>query len=166
MEDSYENLNRATAWHCLQTTISLADYAANNSLEDLQEPSREAVFFPFLPGGIVLMTDITSNVICAIACVFALVVGTLRVRKKQPNSTSSTILMSLLILASIICSTFFTAGSYLLYIPLLLMTITSLIKTWPKAHIAAKMVSGVIVLILWVPVPIMIWWTLVVPIIQ
>ena len=163
MEDNYDNLNRATAWHHLQVILSIADYAANNSLEDLQKPSRDAIFFPFLPGGMMLMTDIISHILCAIACAFALIIVTLRVRKKKLKPTLSTILMSLLIPASITCSIFFAAGSYLIYIPLLLIAITSVIKRWQKVHIAVKMVAGIIVLMLWVPGIITTWWALVAP---
>jgi Predicted aminopeptidases len=162
MEDNYENLSHDTAWHCLQTTLSLTDYAANNSLADLQKPSREAVFFPFLPGVMVLMTDIVSHFLCAIACALALIVGVLKLKNKQLELNSSTILMSLLIFVSIICSIFFVAGGYLFYIPLLLFAITSLVKKWPKAHISAKMISGIIVLMLWVPAFVVTWETLVV----
>ena len=162
IEDNYENLNRDTAWHCLQTALSFADYATNNSLADLKKSSREAIFFPFLPGVMVLMTDIVSHILCAIACALALIAGTLKVKKKQLKLTLTTMLMGLLISASIICSIFFVAGSYLFYIPLLLIAMTSLVKEWPKAHIPAKMVSGIVALILWVPAFIMTWETLVV----
>ena len=161
-EDNYENLSRDTAWHCLQTTLSLADYTANNYLADLQKPSREAVFFPFLPGVMVLMTNIVSHILCGIACALALIVGVLKAKKKQLKLTLSTVLMGLLIAVSIISSIFFVAGSYLIYIPLLLIAMTSLVKKWPKAHIAAKMVSGIVVLILWVPAFIVTWQTLVI----
>ena len=162
IEDNYENLNRDTAWHCLQTSISLADYAANNSLADLQKPSREAVFFPFLPGVMVLMTDIVSRILCAIACALVLIAYALKFKKIQLKLTKSTILVGLLIAASIICSIIFVSGAYLFYIPLLLIAIASLVKKWPKVHIAAKMVSGIVVLMLWTPAFIVTWQTLVV----
>ena len=47
MDDSYDNINYASAWHYLHTNISLSDYAANSSLEDLKNPSREAIFSRF-----------------------------------------------------------------------------------------------------------------------
>jgi len=162
MEDNYENLNPNTTWHCLQTTLSLADYAANYSLANLQKPSREAIFFPFLPGVMVLLTDILSHILCAIACALVLTAGVLKAKKKQLKPTLLTILMSLLISVSLICSIFFVAGSYLFYIPLMLIAITSLVKKWPKVYILAKMVSGIVVLMLWTPAFIVTWQTLVV----
>jgi len=166
IEDNFENLDRDTAWHCLQTTISLADYAANNPLADLLKPSREAIFFPFLPGIMVLMTDIASYILCAIACSLALIAGALKAKKKQLKLTLPTVLMGLLIAASIICSILFVSGSYLFYIPLLLIAITSLVKKWPKVHIATKMVSGIVVLMLWTPAFIVTWQTLVTQMMQ
>ncbi|MDR2729504.1 MAG: M28 family peptidase [Treponema sp.] len=162
-DDSYENLNRTTAWHYLQTVLSFADYTANNTLEDLQKSARGAVFFPFLPGYIVLMTDIVSHILCAIAFFLALAVIALSVRNKRLKPALSTILMCLLIPASIICSIIYTAGSYLLYIPLLLMAITVLVKRWLAVYLAVKMVSSVIVLMLWVPIIISVWWGVIVP---
>jgi hypothetical protein len=163
INDSYENLSRATAWHYLQTALSLAGYAANNTLENLQKPAREAVFFPFLPGRIVLMTSIVSHIICAVSIFLALVFIVLSIRNKRLKPAISTILMCLLIPASIICAIIYTAASYLFYIPLLLLVITSLIKKWPKVHFIVKMVSGVIVLMLLVPIIIFIWWLVLVP---
>ena len=163
MEDNYENINPATAWHHMQVIVSIVDYTANNSLEDLHKPSRDAVFFPFLPGGMVLITDIVSHILCAVACASALTVGMLNLRKKQQKPSLSTTLMSLLVLASIICSIFFVAGSYLLYIPLFLIALSSLAKKWPKVHLSAKMVTGIVVLMLWVPGIIATWWALIAP---
>jgi len=155
--DTYENINRATAWNYLQTALSFADYAANNTLENLRKPSRNAVFFPFLPGRIVLMTDIVSHILCAIAVFLALAVIALDVKNRRLKPALSTVLMCLLIPASIICAIFYSEISYILYIPLLLLAITSLIKKWPKVHLAVKMVSGVIVLMLWVPMILLLW---------
>jgi len=142
INDSYINLNRMTAWHYLQTILSLVNYTANNTLEGLRKPSREAVFFPFLPGHIVLMTDIVSHILCAIAVFLALAVIALSVRNRRLKPAISTILICLLIPSSIIYSIFYTAASYLFYIPLLLIAITSLIKKWPKVHLAVKMTFG------------------------
>jgi hypothetical protein len=164
INDSYENLNRATVWHYLQTALSLVDYTANNTLEDLKKPAHEAVFFPFLPGRIVLMTDIVSHILCAIAIFLSLAVIALNVINKRLKTALPTVLMCLLITASIICAIIYTTASYLLYIPLLLIAITSLVKKWPKVHLAVKMFSGVIVLMLWFPMIITLLWGFVVPI--
>ncbi|MCL2245268.1 MAG: M28 family peptidase, partial [Treponema sp.] len=163
--DSYENLNRNTAWHHLQVSLSLANYTANNSMDNLLKPSRDAVFFPFLPGKIVLMTDIVSHILYALACVLALAVITLSIIRKRFKLSLSMILMCFLIPLSIICAVFFAAASYLFYIPLLLLALTSLIKKLQIFHLAAKMVSGVITLMLWIPIIITIWWAIIMPMI-
>jgi hypothetical protein len=158
ISDTYEYLNRTTAWHYLQTILSLANYTANNTLEALQNPSRNAVFFPFLPGRIVLMTDIVSHFLCSIAIILALAFIVLSIRNKRLKPALTTVLICLLIPASIICAIIYTTASYLFYIPLLLLAITSLINKWPKVQLAVKMASGVIVLMLWVPIINLIWW--------
>jgi len=53
---------------------------------------------------------------------------------------------------SIITAIFFTASSYLFYLPLLLMTATGVLKQHKVAYIASCMLSGIAVLMLWVPV--------------
>jgi len=152
MEDNYYNLNRATASHYLQTTLSLAEYFANNKTDNLQNTSHEAIFFPFLPGHIVLMNNIVSNILCAIACILALTIIILNIKKKQQRIVFFTISISFLIITSILCSIFLVTASYLLYLPLLLIVITSIIKKWYTVHLIAKMVSGVIILMLWIPI--------------
>jgi hypothetical protein len=163
MNDSYENLNPATAWHYLHTILSFANYAASNTLDELQKPAHEAAFFPFLPGHIVLMTDIVSHILCAIAIFFALADIALDIRNKQLKPALSTIFMCLPIPISTIGEILFTSASYLFYLPLLLMAITSLIKKWQMVYLAMKMVSDIIVLMLWAPMIISICWVVVVP---
>ena len=162
MDDVAESLNRATAWHYLGTALSLVDYAANNSLEDLGKPSREAVFFPFLPGGMVLMTDVVSHILCAIACALALAWGLVRLRAKELRPGAG-VGMGLLLVASVAGSVFFVAGAYLFYVPLLFVALAGFVKKWRVVHTAAGMVAGVVTLMLWVPAFIVTWWTMVVP---
>ncbi|MDR0465000.1 MAG: Zn-dependent exopeptidase M28, partial [Treponema sp.] len=163
IDDSYENLNRNTAWHHLQVTLSLAGYTANNNSADLQKPSAEAVFFPFLPGRIALITAIVSHIICAFSCALALAVITFKIINRRIKPVLPFILMCLLITVSIICAVFFTSASYLFYIPLLLSAVTSLIKKWYALHLTVKMASYIIVLMLYVPLIISIWQAVIVP---
>ena len=163
--DSHENLNRDTAWHHLQVTYSLANYTANNSMDNLRQQPRNAVFFPFLPGKILLMTDTVSHILCVLACVLALAVIALNIVKKRFKPSVSMIIMCFLVPLSIICSIFLTAANYLFYIPLLLLTVISFIKKWQTVHFAVKMVSCIIILMLWIPIIITIWQAIIMPMI-
>jgi len=161
--DNFENLNRNTAWQYLHTVLAIADYAANNSLEDLREPSKEAVFFPFLPGFMVLMTFFISNVICALACLGAVIYGVVQIKQGQLKLSFSIVLLDTLILLSIASAIWFTAGSYLFYIPLILLVLTKSLKKWSYAHLAAQVFSISVVLLLWVPVVYLLWVSMVEP---
>ena len=140
-----------------------AGYTANNNSADLQKPSAEAVFFPFLPGRIVLMTAIVSHIICAFSCALALAVITFKIKNRRIKPVLPFILMCLLITVSIISAVFFTSASYLFYIPLLLSAVASLIKKWYALHLTVKMASYIIVLMLYVPLIISIWQAVIVP---
>ena len=162
--DSYENLNKSTAYHYLQTVLSLAGYAARNSLDGLRGgPSPEAVYFPFLPGVIVLMTALASRLLCAAACVLALAFAVIKAMKKELKASFGNILMCLLFILSILSTVLFESGSYLFYIPLLLISITSLLKKWTIAHIAVRVVSGIAALLIWIPVVFLLWVSMVQP---
>jgi len=161
--DNYENLDRNTAWQYLQTTLALTDYAANHSLDGLREPSQDAVYFPLLPGVLVLMTAWVSHIICAVSCVLTLIFGWIQIKQRRLKISFTTVLMGLLLLLSIGSAIWFAAGAYLFYIPLLAMTVTLFMKKWTITHIAAKMVSGIITLLLWVPVVFLLWVSMVQP---
>lgn len=161
--DSYANLNRDTAWQYLQTTLSLADYAGNNSLEGLYNAPQEGVYFPFLPGVLVLISGFWSYMLGALCCGLALAYGVIEFRDKRLKLSFLHILMGLLTLLSIGSMVFFPSGSYLFYLPLLIMALSAFLKRWKIAHIAVSAAGGVIVLMLWVPVVFLLWVTMIQP---
>jgi len=161
--DNFENLNRNTAWQYLHTVLAIADYAANSSLEDLRGSSKEAVFFPFLPGNMVLMTFFISNLICALACLGAIVYGIGQIKKGQFELSFSIVLLGILLLLSIASAIWFTAASYLFYIPLILLVLTKSLKKWSYAHLGVRVFSIMVVLLLWVPVVYLLWVSMVEP---
>ncbi|MCL1916724.1 MAG: M28 family metallopeptidase [Peptococcaceae bacterium] len=161
--DSYENLNSSTAWHYIQTILALADYAAHNSLDELRESPSEAVYFPFLPGVMVLMNALMSHILCIAACVLALVFGAVQEKRGQLKVTLSVVLMGVLVLLTAGSLMLFPAGSYLFSIPLFLIVITKFLKKWTIVHYVVWMISGVMVLLLWVPALFLLWGSMVQP---
>ena len=161
--DDYENLSRASAWHYLHTALALADYAANTSLDELSRPPSDAVYFTFLPGIMVVMSIVVSHILCAVACILAIVSAVLQAKKKVLKVSFSNIIMGLLVLLSVLCAIFFAAGSYLFYMPLLVIAITSMFKKWTFVHIAVRAVSGIVALLLWIPIVFLVWVSLVQP---
>ena len=159
--DTFDNIDRSTAWHYLHTTLALADYAANNPLDGLRAAPSEAVYFPFLPGNTVLISGVAAYVLCAAACALALAFGVMQAKNRRLKVSFSTVLMALLVLLSIGSAIFFIAGSYLFVIPLLAMAVTSFLKKWPVAHTVAQMASGVVALLLWVPSLYLLWVSLI-----
>jgi hypothetical protein len=161
--DTYENIGRNTAWQYLQTTFTLANHAANQSLDELRESSLDAVYFPFLPSMFVLMTVQTSQILCAAICVLSLVFCAVQIKGKRLKVSFSTILMGLLFLLSVGSAVFFAAGSYLFYIPLLAMVVTKFLEKWTPAYFAVRALSGITVLLLWIPVVFLLWVSMIQP---
>jgi hypothetical protein len=161
--DSFENLDKATAMQYLSTISSLAGYAANNPLEDLAEPSKDAVYFPFFPGFLLLMTSAASHLLCIAACALALCISVLHAVRRRLKFSFSNIVMWLLVLATIASMIYFSAGSYLFSLPLLAMATAKCLKKWVIAHKAALVATGLTALLLWVPVVFLIWVSLVQP---
>lgn len=161
--DNYENINRSSAWDYLQTTLSLADYAADTSWDDLREITKEAVYFPVLLRSMVLLTDFQSRAICILAGILAIVWMIVQWKEKRLKRSVSVLLTGLLFLLSAVSEILFAPGSYLFYLPLLLMMITLFIKKWSTAYIAGKMITGAVTLMLWVPTIYLLWVMLVQP---
>ncbi|MDR2713359.1 MAG: M20/M25/M40 family metallo-hydrolase [Clostridiales bacterium] len=161
--DTYENLNKSSAWHYIHTVMHLTNYFADNSLEELNEPSVAAVYFQFLPGITVLMSVMVSHLLCVLTCILGLLFIIMQVKKKQLKITGLTVFMGVLALLSIGSAVFLAAGSYLFYIPLLAMVCTMLLKKRILVHTAAKVVSGIVTLLLWVPFVYMVWVSILLP---
>jgi hypothetical protein len=70
MSDSFENLDRGTAYHFLLTVLEVADHTSQVPFEDGSK--QDGLFFPLLPGYLVIMSKATSYVLSAGAAVFAL----------------------------------------------------------------------------------------------
>ena len=150
--DSFDNLNPNTAWHFLLTTLALAEHMANNTLDELNKSSHDAVYFPFLPQVLVHMPLWVSNVICVVACLLTLAYGLWQTKQKQLKPSLATILMGALLVLSIGSAIWFPAGSYLFYIPLFAMTIIKFLRKWNIAFHTAIALCGIAVLLIWVPV--------------
>jgi len=151
MTDNFENLNRNTAWHYLTTTMALADYAANNSLARLREPSRDAIFFPFLPGNMVVLTMTTANILMGLAFAVALAFLIYKFKSKMQKSLFITILLIVLIIATTVVLIVLSVLSYLFWIPLLAVSVSAFLKKWKLAYRCAMTASAAITLLLWVP---------------
>jgi len=151
MTDTYENLNRNTAWHYLATTLALADYGANNSLAALREPSQNAIFFTFLPDNMVVLTTTMANILMGLAFSVALAFLFYRFKTKMQKSLTITILLMALILLTALILIFLSMLSYLFWIPLLAVSIAAFLKKWTIVYRSAMVVSGAITLLLWVP---------------
>jgi len=159
MTDNFANLNRNTAWHYLVTTMALADYAANNSLTILREPSQEAIFFTFLPGNMLVLTLTMANVLMGLAFAFALTFLICKFKTKMQKSLLVTILLIVLIALTILILMFESMLSYLFWIPLLAVSISAFLKKWALVYRSAMVASAAITLLLWVP-PIYLLWLL------
>jgi len=149
--DTFENLNRNTAWHYLTTALGLADYAANNSLERLGARPRRAVFFPFLPGNMVVISYPWAQVLCALAIVLALAFFVYERKIKKARLTFGSIYLLFLAALSVVAAIFLPTAGYLVWLPLLAMLITAFLKRWAVAYRVAQMLSRVTTLLLWVP---------------
>ena len=149
--DNYENLDTSTAGHFLSTTLSLAEHAAKNSLDSLDGQSTETVFFPFLPGNMVLISHTLAYILCALACTLVVAYLIYESKNKRLKASFSTIHMLLLTALSVVSAIYFHAGSYLFWIPLFAMTVTAFLKKWTVAYHVAQMLSRTITLMLFVP---------------
>ena len=154
MNDSYKNMNKATAWHFLHTSLSLANYAANNSLANINDSPQEGIYAPLMSraGLNLLMVLLVAYALAILPCVLALTWAVLQIMRKQFKVTFLVIIQGLLVICSIGTAVFLIEGNYIFSIPLLVMTITKLLEKWPPAYITAKVISGIITLMLWTPV--------------
>gem|GEM_PF-1275410 len=151
MSDNYENLNRNSAWHFFTTIMGLADYAANNSLAALSEPSRDAIFFPFLPGRMIVMTTITANILIGMTFALAITFIAYKFKAKPNKSLHITIILSVMLLVTVALLLFLSILSYLLWIPLLAVAISAFFIKRKWVYRSALVLSGAVALLLWTP---------------
>ncbi|MDR2168456.1 MAG: M20/M25/M40 family metallo-hydrolase [Clostridiales bacterium] len=139
--DNFANLDRNTAHHFLTTAMGLANYAAANPL-NIPESSHSAVFFPLLPGNMVIMSHLAAYILSMLACAAALVYIIFKRR-----SVILMILTALTILATI----FLHEASYLFWLPLIIITSSCFLEKWPIARRGAQILTVFVALLLWTP---------------
>ena len=170
--DTFENLNRNTAWTYLDTIMALAQYAAHNPLDELHQPTTNAVFFPFLRGHMIVISYGVAYVLCAISCLLSLAYLAIQYRKGklysvdvygQRKISPPIKLMVALMALSVVSAIFLHAGSYLFWIPLVTVTATAFLKEWAIAWRISQALSIIAISLLWAPViylfgVISMWW--------
>ena len=160
--DTYGNLDPSTAWHYLDTTMALTSYISSNYLTGLRDSSLAVVYFPLLRS-MVLMSAPMAYSLCGLACALALVFASIQKKNKRLRLSFSGAVMGMLALFSVGSAFLFVEASYLFTIPLLAMGITGFLKRWPVARAVARITSGVVSLLLWVPVLYLLWVAMVQP---
>lgn len=144
--DTYYNLNRDAAYNYMQTVLSLARYFAANPIEGRLHPSRSAVFFTFLPGNMIVISYWLSYVLGFLSCLLAL--AYIKIKRKKMESFW---LAAVLLPPSVVVMIVNNSGAYFLWIPLLLVCVTGLLKHKPYIHFPVKLLSVMIVAIIWAP---------------
>ena len=149
--DTIENLGRPTAQHYLETVLALANYVAANPLDELRQPSSRAVFFPFLPGNMVVLSFKAAYILCAFSVALAIALLAYQIKRGLFKISFSTVVIPLLVLLSLGASVYFHAASYLLWLPLFAVVFTTAFKKWPIAFQISRAASIIAILLLWVP---------------
>ena len=151
MTDTFENLNPNTAYHFLVTVMGLADYAANNSLASLQQPSQEAIFFTFLLGNMLVLTVTTANILTGLSFAIALVFLAYRFKTRMEKCQLITAISMILIVATTLVLIFISTLSYLFWMPMLFVSTSAFLKKWKLVYKTALTLSAALTLLLWVP---------------
>ena len=149
--DTLDSLNKPAAWHKLITVLSAADYFAGNTLPERVDGHVRAVYFPFLPGVLIVMRQSLSVVLGIAACVLALAYMIVRLMQDELRVSFVNILFGLVFLVTVWSLLFLPSGSYLAFIPLMGMSATALLKNHPIAHAAARALTIFVSLLIWVP---------------
>jgi Ni/Fe-hydrogenase subunit HybB-like protein len=97
------------------------------------------------------MSVYVSHILCALACALALVFVVVEIKNKRLKEFKA-ICIGILVMLSAVTTIFFAAGSYLFYIPLLVTIIAGFLRERKIVYTAFGMLSGITVLLLWVPV--------------
>lgn len=99
-EDNYEGFNRNSAMHYLQTITSMAQYFATEPTLNLTS-DEDAVFFPLLPGNLVVMSQTVSNVLCygAVALLLVLLIWLGYHKRVRVGTLVGSMLTQILVLA-------------------------------------------------------------------
>ena len=146
--DNYQNLDRNSAYHYMQTILQMANYAATNELNMFEDQARDVVFFTFLPGNLVVMSYLIVYILGISTCILAAALVFNKRRQKL-----LTIALSTLIVLSVASMVFFNAASYLFWMPLLLITTAIYFEEKQKISISIKFLSAMVTTMLWAPLP-------------
>jgi len=79
MSDNYENFNPRTAYNYLKTVREMADYSAKEQFQG-NSSKQDGVYFPFLPGHLVLMSNTVAYILSGFAILAALLWLILQIR--------------------------------------------------------------------------------------
>jgi hypothetical protein len=150
-DDNFENLNKNTAWHYLAIMMAMIDYAAENPLHHLQGPSADAIFFPFLPGFMVVMTTTAASILIGLAFATAIAFLICCFLTKIQKSRFIQVLLLLMLIMTAFTLMFASVFSYLFWIPMLLVSISAFTKKWKSLYLCTITLSGAITLLLWTP---------------
>jgi len=71
MSDNYENFNPRTAYNYLKTVREMADYSAKEQFQS-NSSKQDSVYFPFLPGHLVLMSNTVAYILSGFVVLAAL----------------------------------------------------------------------------------------------
>lgn len=71
MSDNYENFNPRTAYNYLKTVREMADYSAKEQFQS-NSSKQDGVYFPFLPGHLVLMSNTVAYILSGFVVLAAL----------------------------------------------------------------------------------------------
>ncbi|HAG44175.1 MAG TPA: hypothetical protein DCL31_13690 [Clostridium sp.] len=79
MSDNYENFNLRTAYNYLRTVREIADYSAKEQFQG-NSSKQDGVYFPFLPGNLVLMSNTVAYILSGFVVLAALLWLILQIR--------------------------------------------------------------------------------------
>ncbi|WP_461612946.1 M20/M25/M40 family metallo-hydrolase [Clostridium sp. Marseille-QA1073] len=79
MSDNYENFNPRTAYNYLRTVREMADYSAKEQFQG-NSSKQDGVYFPFLPGHLVLMSNTVAYILSGFVVLAALLWLILQIR--------------------------------------------------------------------------------------
>lgn len=79
MSDNYENFNPRTAYNYLKTVGEMADYSAKEQFQG-NSSKQDGVYFPFLPGHLVLMSNTVAYILSGAVVLAALLWLILQIR--------------------------------------------------------------------------------------
>ena len=151
--DTYYNLCRNAAYNYLRTVLAFTDYFAENALDTLRQSSTDVVFFPFMPGNLVIMSYFKSYIAGIIICILALTYIILNIRTKKGKKALC--FLAGLILLSVLGMLYFHYSGYLFWTLLLAVLTVTYFSKIPIYGNIVKFVFIVTIPMIWIPLPVM-----------